>query len=152
MAKQSEIVLFLWMLFIATPLNSYSFCNGIIIASEKLFGYKFFLIIVLFVKTVNEKNCVFIASKFCNFLREIYCGFLINRSRRARVDQNLFCVKNWILGFTIRLAICEKHTGWGGRISFSIIYLSICLYVCFDIFIAFLKCAMFLLILLFITV
>ena len=70
------MVLFLWMLFIATPLNSYSFCNGIIIASEKLFGYEFFLIIVLFAKTVIEKNCVFIASNFCNFLREIYCGFL----------------------------------------------------------------------------
>ena len=66
----------------ATPFNCYSFSNGIIIASGKLWDHNlifFFFgncIVCKNKRTVSEKICVFIASNFCNFLRKIYCGFL----------------------------------------------------------------------------
>ena len=56
-----EIILFSWLLLIAilfaiTPINNYSFYNGII-ASGKLCDYEYFLITVLF---VNAKDFAFL--------------------------------------------------------------------------------------------
>ena len=61
----------------ATALNGYSFCNGII-ASGKLCDYEYFLITALFVKIkeISMKKILFLLSPICDFLRKIYCGFL----------------------------------------------------------------------------
>ena len=62
----------------ATPFNSYSFCDSIICKSEG---------------NVSENVHGFILSNFCDFLH-----LFENRSRRDGVDQNLWLA--WKIGFS----------------------------------------------------
>ena len=83
----------------ATPFNSYSFCNGII-ASAKLSDFEYFPITVyciLFVKAkeMPVKKLRFYCVQFLRFSAENILRLFKNRSGRARVDQNdikfVFC-------------------------------------------------------------
>ena len=70
----------------ATPFNSYSFCDGII-ASGKLRDCEFFPMTELFIKTKMSVK-IFECVHFLRFSAESILWLLKNRSRRARVGQN----------------------------------------------------------------